>query len=100
MKFLKYLGYTIGVVVLLFVLLIAYFAVFPAEITSGVIQTLTVGGKTVYLARSGPGEIKYSASMEDGGVTVNGVRLDLSGGDVFTVLISADGKAVLKPGKP
>lgn len=44
--------------------------------------------------------MSYTASNEGDTILLNGKPLDLSGGDVFTVEIAADGKTSLRPGKP
>ena len=44
------------------------------------------------------GPASYSATNGDNDIPINGKKLDLSGGDVFTVEIETDGTT--RPGKP
>lgn len=98
MKVLKIIGYTVGALLLAFVALVILLP--PSDGTGTVFQTLSFGGKTVHLARGGPGDINFSASMEDGAAIVNGQKLDLSGGDVFTVKLFENGRMELHKGAP
>ena len=66
----------------------------PAQLT----QSMSAGGKTVHFVAKGP--VSYTASNEGDAILLNGKPLDLSGGDVFTVEIAADGTSSLRPGKP
>lgn len=99
MKILKYIGLTLLVLVVAIVVLALVLP--PPDNAGGVFQTLSYNGKTVHLARGGPGEIKFSASMEDdGSVIVNGQKIPLTGGDVFTVKIFENGRLELHKGTP
>ena len=62
----------------------------------GLTQTMSVGGKTVHAVMKGA----YSMTNDGNDVIVNGKKLDLSGGDEFTVEINADGTTTVRPGKP
>ena len=59
---------------------------------------MSAGGKTVHFVTKGA--VSYTASNEGDTILLNGKPLDLSGGDVFTVEIAADGTPTLRPGKP
>lgn len=98
-KILKYLGYALLTLVVLVVgiVILAQFAPPPAP---GVMQTLTSNGKTVHLMQGDTGDISFSSSMEGNSVIVNGQKLDLSGGDVFTVKIFTNGRIELHKGAP
>lgn len=98
MKVLKVIGYTIGALALAFFALAMLLP--PADGTGTVFQTLRFGGKTVHIARGGPGDISFSASMEGDAAVVNGQKLDLSGGDVFTVKLFENGRMELHRGAP
>ena len=82
--------------------LFAYFAIFVDPYTTplapSVAQTMSVGGKTVHMVANGPAS--YSATNEGNDILINGKKLDLSGGDEFTVEINTDGTTHLRSGKP
>jgi hypothetical protein len=98
MKILKYIGYTLLALVLGIFALSQFLP--PPGPGSGVFQTLSSGGKTVHLVRGGPGDIRFSASMEGSSVVVNGQTLELSGGDEFTVKLFENGRMELHKGAP
>lgn len=97
-KVFKFLGYTLGVLVLLAVAIVVVGLMFDPRNETRVLQTLTVGDKTVHVVGKGAADFTSSASSE--GVIINGVKLDLSGGSVFTATIMPDGKTELKKGAP
>ena len=102
MKILRVILYIFGGLFIALLGLFAYFLIFvdpymdnaPASIT----QTMSVGGKTVHAVMKG--DASYSMTNEGNDVIVNGKKLDLSGGDEFTVEINADGTTHVRPGKP
>jgi hypothetical protein len=98
-KILKYLGYALLALVVLAIaaIILAQFAPPPS---AGVMQTLSSNGKTVHLMQGDTGPISFSASMEGDAVIVNGQKLDLSGGDLFTVKIFTNGRMELHKGAP
>lgn len=98
MKILKYIGYTVLALILLVVVLDQVLP--PAKNSGGVMQTLSSNGKTVHLMQGDTGDISFSASMDGDAVIVNGQKLDLSGGDVFTVKIFTNGRMELHKGAP
>jgi hypothetical protein len=59
---------------------------------------MSVGGKTVHFVNKGAGA--YTASNQGDTILINGKRLDLSGGEEFTVEIAEDGSTSQRPGKP
>jgi len=101
MKGLRIIGYIVGTLFLALAVLIGVAAYLdhndppgPAQLT----QSMSAGGKTVHFVTKG--SVSYTASNEGDTILLNGKPLDLSGGDVFTVEIAADGKTSLRPGKP
>jgi hypothetical protein len=46
------------------------------------------------------GPASYSATNGDNDIPINGKKLDLSSGDVFTVEIKPDGTSRVRPGAP
>jgi hypothetical protein len=102
MKILRIILYICGALFLGIVGLFVFFLVFidpnienaPASVT----QTMSVGGKTVHMITKGAAS--YSATNEGDDIVINGKKLDLTGGDEFTVEIDAEGNTHLRPGKP
>ena len=101
MTALRTIGYIVGTLLIALAVLIGVAAYLdhidpprPAQLT----QSMSAGGKAVHFVTKG--SVSYTASNEGDTILLNGKPLDLSGGDVFTVEIAADGKASLRPGKP
>jgi len=100
MQILKVIGYVLGGLVAVLIVGSILLTIFPPPPGDEVLQTMSFGGKTVHIMRTGEGTVNFSAENADGAVIVNGTRLELSEGDTFTVAVSADGKVVLRPGAP
>ena len=102
MKVIRIILYIFGGLFLALAGLFAYFAIFVDPYTTpsapSIAQTMSVGGKTVHMIAKGPAS--YSATNEGNDILINGKKLDLSGGDEFTVEINADGTTHVRPGKP
>jgi hypothetical protein len=98
MKILKYLGYTLLVVLLLAVALVVVATIFDPRKEASVVQTLAAGGKTVHVVAAGATNFTSTASSD--GIVINGTKLDLPDGDVFTATIGSDGKVTVTKGKP
>jgi hypothetical protein len=100
MKALRIIAYIVGGLLVAVIALIAVGSYLGGDNTSspGIIQSMSVGGKTVHFVNKGPGA--YTASNEGDAILINGKPLDLSGGDEFTVEIAEDGTTSLRPGKP
>jgi hypothetical protein len=102
MKVLRIILYIFGGLFIALIGVFAYFLIFVEpymdDAPPSIAQTMSVGGKTVHMVTKGPAS--YTATNEGDDILINGKKLDLSGGDVFTVEISADGTTALRPGKP
>jgi hypothetical protein len=103
MKILRIILYILGGLFIALLGLFAYFLIFVDPYMDnasqpGITQTMSVGGKTVHAVMKGAAS--YSMTNEGNDVIVNGKKLDLSGGDEFTVEINADGTTTVRPGKP
>ena len=102
MKIVRIILYVFGGLFIALIGLFAYFLIFVDPYTDnappGIAQTMSVGGKTVHAVMKGAAS--YSMSNEGNDVIVNVKKLDLSGGDEFTVEINADGTTTVRPGKP
>jgi hypothetical protein len=102
MKVIRIILYIFGGLFLALAGLFAYFLIFVDPYTEsappGITQTMSVGGKTVHAVMKGAAS--YSMTNEGNDVIVNGKKLDLSGGNEFTVEINADGTTTVRPGKP
>ena len=101
MKALRIIGYSVGTLLIALAVLIGVATYLdrvdppgPAQLS----QSMSAGGKTVHFVTKGP--VSYTASNEGDTILLNGKPLDLSGGDVFTAEIAADGTISLRPGKP
>ena len=101
MKALRIIGYIVGTLFLALAVLIGVATYLdyvdppgPAQLT----QSMAAGGKTVHFVTKGARS--YTASNEGDTILLNGKPLDLSGGDVFTAEIAADGTISVRPGKP
>jgi len=102
MKILRIVLYIFGGLFIALLGLFAYFLIFVdpyvENASPGITQTMSVGGKTVHAVMNGAAS--YSMTNDGNDVIVNGKKLDLSGGDEFTVEINADGTTTVRPGKP
>ncbi len=101
MKALRIIGYIVGTLFLALAVLIGvatYLDYVDPPKPGQLSQTMSAGGKTVHFVPKGA--VSYTASNEGDTILLNGKPLDLSGGDVFTVEIAADGTPTLRPGKP
>jgi hypothetical protein len=102
MKVLRIILYIFGGLFIALIGLFAYFLIFVQpymdDAPPSIAQSMSVGGKTVHAVMKGAAS--YSMTNEGNDVIVNGKKLDLSGGDEFTVEINADGTTNLRPGKP
>lgn len=101
MKVVRIILYICGGLFIAFIGLMIYIVNFdPGQhsANTGFAQTMTVGGKKVHLVMNGVGS--YKAAAEGSDILVNGKKLDLSGGDEFTITINGDGTTNMRPGKP
>jgi hypothetical protein len=101
MNALRVIGYVVGGLFLALVVVLgvaAYLDHIDPQGPPQLSQSMSAGGKTVHFVTKGA--VSYTASNEGDTILVNGKPLDLSGGDVFTAEIAADGTTSLRPGKP